>query len=245
MKRTLVTLGVVGLGLISLTAPAMAASDRVVVCHWDGSALTPLEFSVNGTGGHEQHTEDIIPPTPKIPAGKNWTNAGKALYVANCAPLPPGEVIDPVDPPVVVNPPVTPPAVTPPAEEPPAVVNQPVVEAPAVVNQPVVQPPAVVNQPVVQPPAPAAVEPATVPVQPAPAQPAPARQVAAQAPAAQQAPAAPAAKAVVGTNEGYNAQTAVGSNDGDAGWLAGVGALAAAGAAVAVRRRSRFLRTAG
>ncbi|MHC6591809.1 hypothetical protein [Arthrobacter sp. C152] len=229
MKRTLVTLGVVGLGLISLTAPATAASDRVVVCHWDGSALTPLEFNVNGTGGHEQHAEDIIPPTPKIPAGKNWNNAGKTLYVANCAPLPPGEVIDPVDPPVVVDPPVTPPAVTPPAEEPPAVVNQPVVEAPAVVNQPVVQPPA-----------PAAVEPAAA----APAQAAPVQQAAVQAPAAQQ-PAAPAAKAAVGTNQGFNAQTAVGGQEAGPAWLAGVGALAAAGAAVAVRRRSRSLHTVG
>jgi hypothetical protein len=38
MKRTFATLGVVGLGLISITAPAMAASERVIVCH-DGTGL--------------------------------------------------------------------------------------------------------------------------------------------------------------------------------------------------------------
>src|SRR6478609_1284018 len=111
MKRTLATLGVMGLGLLSLTAPAMAASDQVVVCHWDGSTrtLTPMSFNTNGTGGHDQHAEDIIPPTPKLPAGKNWDNAGKIRYVNECgAALPPGEVIDP---PVVVDPPVVDPPV--------------------------------------------------------------------------------------------------------------------------------------
>lgn len=119
MKRTLATLGVVGLGLISLTAPAMAAGDKVIVCHSDGSAWKAMEFSINGLGGHDQHPLDIIPPTSNS-AGKNWTSAGKALYVAQCAPLPPGEVLDPVDPPVVVDPPVSPPA-----EQPPVVVEPP------------------------------------------------------------------------------------------------------------------------
>ncbi|MDE8588481.1 hypothetical protein [Arthrobacter sp. NQ4] len=249
MKRTLATLGVVGLGLISLTAPAMAAGEKVTVCHSDGSTWAPLEFSINGLGGHDQHPLDIIPPTSKSP-GKNWTSAGKALYVAKCAPLPPGEVLDPVDPPVVVDPPVTPPVVTPPpvvdppvvtppTEQPPAV-TPPANETPVVVDQPVeqpaVQPPA--DTPVAETPAvvpPAAVAPAAVPAQATPAQ------QAAAAPKA--APAAAAAS--VGTNQGYNAQTAVGAADGAPGWLAGVGALAAAGAAVAVRRRPRPLHTAG
>ncbi|MGN8130217.1 hypothetical protein ACTJK0_06605, partial [Paenarthrobacter sp. 22069] len=51
MKRTLATMGVVGLGLISLTAPAIAASDQAVLAHSDGGALIPLELNVNGTGG--------------------------------------------------------------------------------------------------------------------------------------------------------------------------------------------------
>ena len=246
MKRTLATLGVVGLGLISLTAPAMAAGEKVTVCHSDGITWAPLEFSINGLGGHDQHPLDIIPPTSNTP-GKNWTSAGKALYVAKCAPLPPGEVLDPVDPPVVVDPPVSPPA-TPPAEEPPVVA--PPTEQPPVVTPPAQETPVVVDQPaeqpLVQPPAetpvaeapavvpPAAVAPAAVPAQATPAQ---------QAAAPKAAPAAAAAS--VGTNQGYNAQTAVGSVDGAPGWLAGVGALAAAGAAVAVRRRPRPLHTAG
>jgi hypothetical protein len=88
MKRTFATLGVVGLGLLSMTAPAMAASDRVIVCHAGGTGATvwePLEFSVNGIGGHAQHPTDIIPPTPKAPTGLNWTNAGKITYIASCA----------------------------------------------------------------------------------------------------------------------------------------------------------------
>ena len=218
MKRTLATLGVMGLGLISLTAPAMAAPGQVVVCHWNGSTLTPISFNTSGIGGHDQHAQDIIPPTPNLPAGKNWDNAGKIRYVNQCgATLPPGEVIDP---PAVVDPPVvTPPVVTP----------------PVVVDQPVVQPPAAA--PVVDPPA-------AVVAAAAPAQPAPAQQVAA-APqvAAQDAPAA--APVSVGTNQGFNAQTAVDARDGGPAWLAGVGALAAAGAAVAVRRRSRSVNTAG
>ena len=256
MKRTLATLGVMGLGLISLTAPAMAASGQVVVCHWDGSTLTPISFNTNGIGGHDQHAQDIIPPTPNLPAGKNWDNAGKIRYVNQCgAALPPGEVIDPpvvVDPPVVTPPVVTPPAVvdppvvTPPVVTPPAVVDPPVVTPPTVVDPPVVTPPVVVDQPVVQPPAAAPVvdPPAAVVAAATPAQPAPAQQVAA-APqvAAQDAPAA--APVSVGTNQGFNAQTAVDARDGGPTWLAGVGALAAAGAAVAVRRRSRSVNTAG
>jgi hypothetical protein len=232
MKRTFATLGVVGLGLITLTAPAMAAGEKVTVCHSDGSTWAPLEFNVNGLGGHDQHPLDIIPPTSQS-AGKNWTAAGKALYVAQCAPLPPGEVLDPVDPPVVVDPPVTP-VETPPAEE-PVVVVEPVTE------QPVVQTPA--ETPAAQTPAavetPAAVTPAA-----APAQQTTAKQPAAAPKAAPKA--APAAAPVsVGTNQGYNAQTSVGASDAGPGWLAGVGALAAAAAAVAVRRRSRPQHVAG
>jgi len=226
MKRTLATLGVVGLGLISLTAPAMAASDQVVVCHWDGTQLTQMGFNVNGIGGHIQHDEDIIPPTPNLPAGKNWTTAGKTRYVNECgAALPPGEVIDPVDPPVVVDPPVTTPVVTPPAEE-PVVVDAPV-------TTPVQTPETTASVPETQVVAAPVQSPAAVaPAAAAPVQQAPVKQVAA-------APKAAPAPVSVGTNQGYNAQTAVGAPDGGTGLLAGLGAMAAAAAAVAVRRRAR------
>ncbi|UKA71124.1 hypothetical protein [Arthrobacter sp. FW306-06-A] len=257
MKRTLATLGVVGLGLISLTAPALAAGDKVIVCHSDGSTWAPLEFSINALGGHDQHPLDIIPPTSKS-EGKNWTAAGKELYAAQCAPLPPGEVPAPVvtppaeQPPVVVVTPVTPPpteepTVTPPPTEEPTVTPPPT-EVPITVDQPVVQPPAVVVPPAVEQPAaetPAVQSPevkSPVVAAQVPAQPAPAKQAAAAAKAAPKAAPAPVS---VGTNQGYNAQTAVGASDGGQGWLAGVGALAAAGAAVAARRRSRPLNNAG
>ena len=228
MKRTFATLGVVGLGLLSLTAPAMAASDRVTVCHADGSSWSPLEFNVNGIGGHDEHPTDIIPPTPKAPAGQNWTNAGKLTYIANCAALPPGETVDPETPPVVVPPVVVPPVEQPVVETPPVetpVVEQPVTQTPAVetpvetvVVAPVAAPP--VQQPVVVPPVtvPPAAAPVVVPRQPAAA--------------------GAVATTGLGTNQGYNAQTAVGGSNSPS-WLAGLGALAAAGAAVAFRRSRR------
>ncbi|WP_255470676.1 hypothetical protein [Pseudarthrobacter sp. B4EP4b] len=232
MKRTFATLGVVGLGLgmISVTAPAIAASERVVVCHTDGSTWTPLEFSVNGVGGHDQHATDIIPPTPKAPEGKNWTNAGKLLYIAQCAELPAGE-----EPPVVEPPVVNPPVVDPPVVNPP-VVEPPVVEPPAVVT-PVVETPVVtpVQQAAVVPPAavPPAAAPVVVPQTPAVVQP-PVSQPRQQAAAV----AGAGATANLGTNQGYNAQTAVGGSNSPS-WLAGVVALLAAGAAVAFRRSRR------
>jgi hypothetical protein len=247
MKRTFVTLGVVGLGLLSVTAPAMAAPERVIVCHSDGSSWAPLEFNINGLEGHEQHPLDIIPPTSKSP-GKNWTDAGKRLYVDKCAPLPAGETLPEVDPPAdEVDPPadeVDPPAeeVDPPAVETPDVtpVIDPPGEQPVVVEQPGAEQPVVVEQPGTEQPT--AETPALVP---AVEQPAAAVPAAAQAKTDKQqgqptavTGASPAASSL-GTNQGYNAQTAVGGSDSAPSWLAGLGALAAAGAAVALRRRTR------
>ena len=65
MKRTFATLGVLGLGLITLSAPAMAAPNQVIVCHaggTGGTAWQPLSFNVNGLRGHAEHPTDIIPP---------------------------------------------------------------------------------------------------------------------------------------------------------------------------------------
>ncbi|MFF1252438.1 hypothetical protein ACFVYC_08080 [Pseudarthrobacter sp. NPDC058329] len=110
----------------------------------------------------------------------------------------------------------TPGAVVPPADVLPVVVNPPVV------------PPATI------PPDLTAV---VVPEQPGAVQP--------QARAPQTPAAAPSVEAAAdisrGTNQGYNAQTAVGGSDGAPSWMAGVGALLAAGAAVAFRRKSRPL----
>ena len=226
MKRTFATLGVLGLGLISLTAPAMAAPNQVTVCHAGGTATEweAKTFNVNGLNGHDGHPSDIIPPNESLPAGLNWTNAGKILYIANCAPLPPGEeppVYPPVDPPVVV---VDPPVVV---VDPPVVVVDPpvvVVDPPVVVVDP---PAAAVETPVVQ--SPVVVQTPVTTVTPT-----------AQTPAATvQTPAVTGAAAVSqGTNQGFNAQTAVGGTEGAPTWLAGLGLMLGAGAVVAVRRRS-------
>jgi hypothetical protein len=218
MKRTFATLGVMGLGLVSLTSPAIAAPDMVTVCHDGGSTGTgwePLSFNVHGLNGHDGHATDIIPPNDSIPLGLNWTNDGKITYIANCAPLPPGEtppVYPPADPPVVV---VDPPAVV---VDPPAVVVDPpvvVVDPPAVtVEAPVVQAPVTTLTPTVQTPA------------------APAATV--------RKPAGTGAVATSqGTNQGYNAQTAVGGAESAPTWLAGLGMMLGAGALVAARRRSQ------
>lgn len=221
MKRTFVTVGVVGLGLLSVTAPAMAAPERVIVCHNDGGSWAPLEFNINGLNGHDQHPLDIIPPTSESP-GKNWTDAGKLLYVEKCAALPPGETLPEV-----------------PDEEPAE--EEPVVETP-VVETPVVQTPAG-ETPALTP---AAEQSAVVPPAAAPGvAPQAAAPIAPAQRAAVQQPTAVTGATSLGTNQGYNAQTAVGGSDSTPSWLAGLGALAAAGAAVALRRRSRPFTPAG
>ena len=209
MKRTFATLGVLGLGLVSLAAPAMAAPNMVIVCHdgaETGTGWQPLSFNVNGLSGHDGHASDIIPPNDSIPLGLNWTNDGKITYIAHCAPLPPGEtppVYPPVEPPVVV---VDPPVVV---VDPPVVVDQPGVQTPVVVQTPVTT-----VTPTVQTPA------------------APAATV--------QTPARTGAVAVSqGTNQGFNAQTAVGGAESAPTWLAGLGVMLGAGALVAVRRRTQ------
>jgi hypothetical protein len=230
MKRAITTLGVLGLAAFAVAAPAVADrgsddDDKIVICH-AGSGSNSGHFTENmvalpGLNGHADHSADIIPPHDGMEEGQNWA-AGSATHANGCKV------------PTVVVPPVeNPPAGNPPVENPPAG-NTPV-ENPAGVNQPVVEPqvvtPVVEQSPVV-PPAAVAPPAATVvvPQQPAAAQP--------RAAAPQQAAAVPAATTSLGTNQGYNAQTAVGGSDGAPSWLAGLGALFAAGAAVMVRRKS-------
>lgn len=232
MKRAMATLGAAGLAALAIAGPAIADNNNKAFCHANGDGYLSISIAGPGFNGHENHKDDIIPPSEELPDGLNW-DAGKAIFQNGC--------VAPAKPPVVVDPPVTPPVTPPPTEEP--TVTPPPTEVPTVVDQPVVQPPTVVVPPAAESPA---VQPpevkSPVVVAPVPAQPAPAKQVAA---APQAAPKAASAPLSVGTNQGYNAQTAVGASDGGQGWLAGVGALAAAGAAVAARRRSRPLDNAG
>ncbi|VXA98031.1 conserved exported hypothetical protein [Arthrobacter sp. 9AX] len=224
MKRTFATLGVVGLAAFAATAPAVAdrgsdSDDKILICH-AGSGSNAGHFTLNSVAvpslnGHDNHGEDIIPPNDGMKYGQNWDAIGRAIHANGCV-LPPVVVPPVVVPPVVVDPPV---------EQP---VEQPVVNPPGSVNQPVVETPVVVTAPVEQP---AVVPPVTVPP-------------AATAVVVPQQQAAAAADAVattgLGTNQGYNAQTAVGGSDSPS-WLAGAGALMAAGAAVAFRRSRRSL----
>jgi len=212
MKRTLATMGVVGLGLISLTAPAIAASDQAVLAHSDGGALIPLELNVNGTGGGNGNgggTDNGGGNGGTNNGGGNGGggtnngggNGGGGTDTGGGGTDTGGGGTDTggggtdtgggndggsnitVD----TTSGTSSAAVTPTAEH---------------------------------------------------AQPAPAQQTAV-------VPKAAPAPVSVGTNQGYNAQTAVGAPEGLPDWFAGLGALAAAGTVVAVRRRSRPLHTAG
>jgi hypothetical protein len=213
MKRTIITAGVLGLAAFAVAAPATAA-DKIVICHASGGGIYEgVDVSVSALAGHDLHAEDIIPPNNGIGA-RNWDSVGIGIHTNGC-----------VVPAVVVDPPAD--------DDPPVVVDNPVdEEQPVVVQHPVEQQP-VVETPVL---APAAEQPAAIPPAAAPAAPRPA----AVQPQARPASGAPAAAAPVtrGTNQGYNAQTAVGSPESSPAWFGGLGALVAAGAAVALRRRS-------
>lgn len=215
MKRAITTLGVVGLALFSVAVPASADNDKqeeklVSICH-EGSIISLAPQGVGGPNGHSGHPDDIIEPNDVLPNGLNWVAADA---FKNC-----GVVI----PPVVVPPIVVPPVVVPPVEEEPPAEETPPAEQPAVV------PAAGAVAPAAQTPAAQSAAPQRSATKPAPK---PAAKPAAKVPAA-------AASAVRGTNQGYNAQTAVGGAEESSTWMAGLGLLLGAGAMVAVRLRSR------
>jgi hypothetical protein len=216
MKRTIATLGVVGLGLMGATVAANAAPDnKITICHATGSASNPYlaqTISLSSLGAHVGDTGDIVPANggDDMPNGQNLTPANIILLANGCvaaAPVVPPVVPPVVDPPVVVPPVVDPPVVVPPVVDPPVVV-------PPVVDSPVVVPPAIV--PAVT--TPAAVTPAAVtPAAAAPAAVTPA----AVTPVASTPQGAVAASVPAATNTGYNVQTAVGtSGSGIPAWLA-------------------------
>lgn len=69
MKRTIATLGVVGLGIMGATVAAYAApptssnNDSITICHAKGGSgsYTAVEVSVNGLSGHSGHADDVVP----------------------------------------------------------------------------------------------------------------------------------------------------------------------------------------
>jgi hypothetical protein len=236
MKRTIATLGAVGLAALVVSAPASAAGE-ITLCHAVKNGFVSITIPAEGLNGHEKHDkheDDIIPPNEYLKDGLNWDALGIAIHdKGKCKAVSTPVIVDPPakdDPPLVVDKP---------DEVKQPVVQEPVVEQPAVQNPVIEQP--VVEQPVVETPVltPAAGE------QPAAAPPAAPKPVVPAKPKAVQPPAekAPDAAAAVpatsrGTNQGYNAQTAVGGPESSPAWLGGLGALVAAGTAVAVRRRS-------
>jgi hypothetical protein len=134
MKRTIATLGIVGLGLMTATVSANATppvenDKKITICHAT-SAATNLFVSetiaLSALVAHTNDTLDIVPANTGtiMPLGQNLTEANLAILANNCAAV--------VVPPVVVTPPpavVTPPpaVVTPPpvVETPPPVVETP------------------------------------------------------------------------------------------------------------------------
>ncbi|MGO4582610.1 hypothetical protein AB4Z38_01785 [Arthrobacter sp. 2RAF6] len=252
MRRTIATMGVVGLGLLGATVSANAApSDKITICHATHSASHPyvaVTISLTALSGHVADTADIVPVNAGdfMPNGQNLTPENIAILNAGCVVTSP-----PVDP--VVSPPVTDPVVSPPVTSPPVdpVVSPPVTSPPVdpvvtpptdpVVSPPVTSPPVdpVVSPPVEQagPVAPPVVTPVVPPVA-VPAAPVPA----AIAPAAAGAGAAAAPV----TNVGYNVQTAVGgkADAGIPGWLAGLTGLFGAVAAFVIVRSGVRVRKA-
>ncbi|MCX2749448.1 hypothetical protein OOZ51_16760 [Arthrobacter sp. MI7-26] len=250
MKRTIATMGVVGLGLLGATVSANAApSDKITICHATHSASNPyvaVTISLAALSAHVADTNDIVPANAGalMPNGQNLTPENIAILNAGCRVVSTPVASPPVDP--VVSPPVDP-VVSPPVTSPPVdpVVSPPVTSPPVDPVDPVVSPP-VTSPPVnpvgpveqvapvappVAPPVVTRVVPPVVPPVAAPAAPVPAVVI----PAASGAAAAPDAAI---TNVGYNVQTAVGgkADAGIPGWLAGLTGLFSAVAAFVVLR---------
>jgi hypothetical protein len=228
MRRTIATLGVVGLGVLGATVSAHAAPpEKISICHATGSVANPYKFetiNLNALSAHVGDTGDIVPANDgtDMPNGQNLSTANTALLANNCVAV--EVVVPPTNPPT--DPPTTPPTdppTTPPTDPPTTPPATPGTNSPAV--ETVVVPPASV---------PATV--ATATVAPAAAAPAAVTPVAAAAPQA----AAAAVPAAAVTNVGYNVQTAAGKSDaGIPQWLGALTGLFTGVAALVLWRGAR------
>lgn len=215
MRKTIATLGVVGLGLMSAAVTANAApaeEKKITICHATsaaGNAFVSETINLNALRAHADDTLDIVPANDGdiYPDGQNLTAANLALLANNCVAV----VVPSVDPPA--DPPVDPPADPDPEEETP----DPEEEAP----DPEAEAPGVVTAPgSATTPAPAVLAPKAA------------------------VPAAKPAAAATKTNVGYNVQTAVGKTS-DAGlpvWLMALTGVFTAGAAAVVWQGGRRAR---
>jgi septal ring-binding cell division protein DamX len=241
MKRTIATLGVVGLGLMGATVAANAAPDnKITICHATGSASNPYlaqTINVNALSAHVGDTGDIVPANDgaAMPLGQNLTAANLILLANNCVAPPAPVDPDPVDPDPVDPDPVDPDPVDPGPVDPGPVDPGPVDPGP-VDTVDAGDPPAAVVPDAVPPAAvpPAAVPPAAVP---AAAVPAPVPAAAAVTPVASTSGGAAVGTVPAASNVGYNVQTAVGSpGTGIPAWLAALtGLFAAVGGTVLVK----------
>ncbi len=224
MKKTIATLGILGLGMMGAAASANAAPDgKITICHATGATgnpYVPETISLNALVAHTNDTLDIVPANAGdiMPLGQNLTAANLATLANACVAVAP-----PVD-----HGPVTD---TGPGTNPGTPIDT---GAPTTVPESV---PAAVPEAVpVAAPVGAVVAAPAVPVVAAPA---PARQVLA-APAQNAAAAVPAK-----VNMGYNVQTAASHTpEGLPAWLFGLTGVFAAGSAVVLWRGAARARNA-
>ena len=264
MRKTIATLGIVGLGLMTTAVSANATTPdnekKITICHATSSATNPfvsVTINLKALNGHTgaQHTHlDIVPVNDGdiMPQGQNLTDANLAILASGCATVGVDPVVPPVDTPVV--PPVDP--VVPPVDPVVPPVDTPVVPP---VDTPVVPP---VDTPVDTPAVPAGGETpgddtpgGETPGDDTPGGETPGddtsggdEEPASAAPASAATVVAPkaAAAAAKKTNVGYNVQTAVGQTE-DTGlpvWLMALTGVLTAGAATVVWRGTRRTRSA-
>ncbi|WP_186372138.1 hypothetical protein [Arthrobacter sp. KBS0702] len=166
MKRTIATLGVVGLGVMGAAVSANAAPpDKITICHATKAAGNPFvaeTINLNALKAHADDTLDIVPENSGdiMPKGQNLSQANLALLANNCVAV--AVVVPPVDPPG--NPPVDPPGnppVDPPGNPPVDPPGNPPVDPP---GNPPVDPPG--NPPVDPPGNPPVDPPGNPPVDP-------------------------------------------------------------------------------
>ncbi|HSL38472.1 MAG TPA: hypothetical protein VK883_16760, partial [Arthrobacter sp.] len=111
MRKTIATLGVVGLGLMSAAVTANAApaeEKKITICHAtraEGNAFVAETINLSALVAHADDTLDIVPANDGdiYPDGQNLDAAKIALLANNCVAV----VVPPVEPPV--DPPVDPP----------------------------------------------------------------------------------------------------------------------------------------
>ena len=92
MRRTIATLGVVGLGLMSAACPANAAppeEKKITICHATNAAGNPFvveTINLSALKAHADDTRDIVPANDGdiYPNGQNLTASNLALLANNC-----------------------------------------------------------------------------------------------------------------------------------------------------------------